>query len=45
MELTREHFRSIIFFTTFDVNYHDKSALMNLQLCLAIYIYIYYIAL
>ena len=31
MELTREHFRSI--FATFEVDYQDKSALMNFNLC------------
>ena len=35
MELSREHFRAIIF-STFDVDYHDKTALMNFNLCLAI---------
>ena len=31
----RQHFRAIIF-TTFDMDYHDNSAFMNLNLCLAI---------
>ena len=35
MELTREHLRSIIF-ATFDVDFHGKSALKNLNLRLAI---------
>ena len=35
MELTREHLRSIIF-ATFDLDYPDKSALMNTNVCLAI---------
>ena len=33
MELTREHIRSSIF-TTFDVDYHDKSAVINLYLAI-----------
>ena len=41
MEFSCNHFS----FTTFDADYHDKSVLMNLNLCLAIkhhiYTYIY----
>jgi len=34
MEIACEHFRAIIF-TTFDVDYHDKFALMHLNICMA----------